>query len=186
MTLDRILPYAKYLLHKSATKGDSVIDATCGNGFDTLFLSGLVGPGGMVYAFDVQTDAIKSTQAKLDEKKIENVVLIHDGHEHVLKYISGEIAAAIFNLGYLPGSDKSVTTHARTTWAAVTEMLKILKKNGTIILVVYHGHETGKIERAAIEEKISTLDAASTAVLRYEFLNKSDAPYIIAIEKTRA
>lgn len=183
MTLDRILPFTKYLLEKSVAEGDTTIDATCGNGNDTVFLSHLVGTGGKVYSFDVQLAAIQTTEARLEEAGIGNVELILDGHENVLKYISGEISAAVFNLGYLPGSDKSVTTNAGTTWKAVIDILSVLKIGGIIVLVIYHGHEEGKLERDEIEKKVATLDPAVTSILKYEFLNKVNAPYVIAIEK---
>lgn len=183
MALDRILPFTKYLLEKSVAAGDIVIDATCGNGNDTVFLSQLVGNKGKVYAFDVQKKAIGRTDIRLKEAGIENVSLILDGHENVFKYISLEISAAVFNLGYLPGSDKTVTTNGDTTWKAVVDMLSLLKKDGVIILVIYHGHEEGKAERDELEVAIATLDPSQTEVLRYEFLNKCNAPYVIAIEK---
>jgi len=183
MTLDRILPFTKYLLQKAITPGDTAIDATCGNGNDTLYLSGLVGKSGKVFAFDIQKDAIETTTTKLAEMEIKNVHLIHDGHENVLNYISSEISTAIFNLGYLPGSDKTITTNGDTTWKAVVDILGLLKIGGIIILVIYHGHESGKVERDRIESSITTLESGATSVLRYEFLNKENAPYILAIEK---
>ena len=185
MTIDRILPFTKYLLEKTITPGDTAIDATCGNGNDTIFLSQLVGADGLVFSFDIQKKAIDETHRRLKELSIENVILIQDGHENVLKHISKEISAAIFNLGYLPGSDKTVATNGVTTWRAVCDMLHLLKVGGLIILVIYHGHEAGKIERQEIEAAIATLDPTKTTVLRYEFLNKNQAPYIMAIEKLK-
>lgn len=185
MTLDRILPFTKYLLEKAVEKGDSVIDATSGKGNDTVFLSHLVGHAGRVFAFDVQQDAIDSTDKRLKEAGIEHVDLILSGHEVVLQHVSHEISAAIFNLGYLPGSDQSVTTSGETTWKAVVDILSLLKVGGIIILVVYHGHEEGKSERNYLEKAVETLDAGATSVLKYEFLNKTNAPYIIAIEKVK-
>lgn len=184
-TLAKILPFTKSLLDKCVISGELVVDATCGNGNDTVYLAGLVGEGGRVVAFDVQQEAIDATKLKLTEAGIENVDLILDGHQNVLNYISQEISAAIFNLGYLPGSDKTVTTHGATTWEAVTDLLNLLKIGGVIILVIYHGHESGKVERDDIEEKIKTLCPGSTSVLKYEFLNREHAPYVIGIERTK-
>jgi len=183
MTLDRILSYTKYILKRCVNSGDTVIDATVGNGNDALYLSELVGVDGRVFGFDVQEAAIIQTKAKLNTTNIQNVYLIQDGHENVLKYISEEISAAIFNLGYLPGSDKSVTTNGSTTWKAVVDILSLLKQGGIIVLVIYHGHKSGKVERDEIEAAVATLDPTKTEVLRYEFLNKTDAPYVIVIEK---
>ena len=186
MTLERILEFSKTLLQKAAQLGDNVIDATCGNGNDTLFLANLVGGRGHVYAFDIQPEAIQATKNKLIASNIDNnVTVINDGHENVTRYIQCKISAAIFNLGYLPGSDQTITTHANTTWKAITNILPLLKIGGIIILVIYHGHEAGKHERTELEHLITTLDSTTTQTLRYEFLNKQSAPYIIAIEKTK-
>lgn len=185
MTLDKILEFAKYLLKKAVAENDVVIDATCGNGHDTVFLSHLVGMEGRVFAFDIQQEAINNSETRLKKAGIQNVELILDGHESVLQYVDCEISAAIFNLGYLPGSNKQITTKGATTWKAVTDMLSLLAVGGVIILVIYYGHESGKLERDQIEDAIKTLDPSQTEVLRYEFLNKKNAPYIIAIEKSR-
>jgi len=184
-TLDKILPFTKYLLGKCIAPGDLVVDGTCGNGNDTLYLADLVGEEGRVVAFDVQQEAINATKKRLEELQINNVTLILDGHENVLNYISQEMSAAIFNLGYLPGSDKTVTTNGETTWKAVIGMLSLLKVGGIIVLVIYHGHEAGKVERDDIEEKIRTLCPGSTSVLKYEFLNRENAPYVVAIERVK-
>ena len=182
-TLERVVPFSKQLLQKVVNSGDIVIDATAGNGYDTLFLAELVGQTGHVYSFDVQEEAMTSTKAKLNEEHINHVTLIHDGHQHVLNYVKQPISAAIFNLGYLPGSDQSITTHGETTWKAVTDMLGLLKKNGIIILVIYHGHDEGKIERHYLEQCFETLDPKTTQVLTYQFINRKTAPFIVAIEK---
>jgi len=184
-TLARILPFTKDVLRDCIGEGDTAIDATCGNGNDTVFLSQLVGKEGHVLAFDVQQVAVERAGNRLKEAGIGNVTLILDGHEHVLNYISSEISAAIFNLGYLPGSDKSVTTSGETTWKAVVDMLSLLKIGGVIVLVIYHGHEEGKRERDEIEAQIATLNPGETSVLKYEFLNRTAAPYVVAIEKVK-
>ena len=93
------------------------------------------------------------------------------------------VSAAIFNLGYLPGSDQAITTHGETTWKAVTDLLSLLKKNGIIILVIYHGHLEGKIERNHLESRLHELDSKMYQVLTYQFTNRKTAPFIIAIEK---
>jgi len=158
MTLERVLPFTKSLLQQAVNNGDTVIDGTAGNGHDTLFLAECVGETGRVYSFDIQEAAITSTQAKLDEANLKQVNLINDGHQRVLNYVQTEVSAAIFNLGYLPGSDLKTTTHGNTTWKAVIDILTILKTNGLIILVIYHGHESGKLERDYLESCMAQLD----------------------------
>src|SRR5690625_5302883 len=105
-----IIPYAHHLLKSTVKQGDTVVDATCGNGNDTLFLAELVGEAGHVYSFDIQAQAIETTKNVLKEHQYENVTYVHDSHAKIAEYIPsellGQIGGAIFNLGYLPRSDK--------------------------------------------------------------------------------
>src|SRR5690625_6407897 len=103
-----IIPFAHQILADNVQPGDTVVDATCGNGNDTLFLSKLVGETGHVYAFDIQEQAINNTKTKMTENQMKNATYIHDNHAHLSTYIpknlKGNIGGAIFNLGYLPRS----------------------------------------------------------------------------------
>ncbi|HAX73577.1 MAG TPA: 16S rRNA (cytosine(1402)-N(4))-methyltransferase [Firmicutes bacterium] len=190
MILERILPYSKTLLKQAVECGDVVIDGTAGNGHDTLFLAQLVGDSGHVYSFDVQETAVENTKQRLLEHGVNHVTVVHDGHQHVKKYMTPNhqsVSAAIFNLGYLPGSDHSITTQGETTLTAIKEILTLLKVNGIIVLVVYHGHEQGKLEKSYLLEQLSQLDQKQVSVLEYRYLNqKGDAPFILALEKVKA
>lgn len=184
--LKGIIPFAHSLLEKSISEGDYVADATCGNGNDSLFLSTLVGQEGKVYAFDIQTAAITNTKELLQQHKRENVQLIHDSHAHVDKYIKQDesLAAAVFNLGYLPRSDKTIITQPHSTITAIEKLLPLLKKNGLLILVVYSGHSGGKEEKEAVLRFTSSLDQKQYFVLKYQFINLiNEPPFVLAIEK---
>lgn len=115
----KILDFSHQLLKDCIKEGETVVDATCGNGNDTLFLSKLVGKTGQVYAFDIQEQAITQTKQLLEENKQVNVTLILDSHANMEKYlpetIKGKLGGAIFNLGYLPHSDKTIITKGNTT-----------------------------------------------------------------------
>jgi len=187
MKLQRVLQYAQFLLSQSIGEGEIAVDATAGNGHDTLFLAQLVGQNGHVYSFDIQQDAIQATIDRLKENELEKrATVILDGHQHLSKYIEEEIAGAIFNLGYLPGADHDIVTKGETTIQAIESLLKCLKVNGIIVLVVYHGHEGGKAERDAVIDFVSQLPQKYVHVLRYEFINqKNDPPFIIALEKVK-
>ncbi|WP_096189815.1 class I SAM-dependent methyltransferase [Evansella halocellulosilytica] len=189
MKLDGILPFARLLLKKAVSNGGVAIDATAGNGHDTLFLANLVQAEGTVYSFDIQAQAIdKTKQRLLTHKADQQVHLIHDGHETVESYLKeddfGKINGAIFNLGYLPGSDKTVTTTPDTTITAVHKILSHLLPEGILVLVVYHGHEEGKIEKDKLLPYVRSLPQDEYHVLEYRFTNqKNSPPFIIAIEK---
>ncbi|ERJ13395.1 tRNA (mnm(5)s(2)U34)-methyltransferase [Haloplasma contractile] len=190
MHLERVLQYAKTLIKACTGKGDIAIDATIGNGHDSLFLSKLVGESGHVYGYDIQKQAIEKTRNLLDQHKIEQVTLFHKGHEYILDTVPsslyGNVSSAIFNLGYLPGSDKTVTTKGSTTIKAINQLLQILKVGGIIVLVVYHGHPEGQVEKDELLDYVSTLNQKYAHVLRYQFVNqKNHAPFIIAIEKVK-
>ncbi|WP_141433747.1 class I SAM-dependent methyltransferase [Bacillus sp. 03113] len=189
MKLERILPFARTLLEKAISSGDIVVDATLGNGHDTLFLANLVGGNGRVFGFDVQKEAVVKSQQRLAEQKVnDRVTIFHKGHEHLLESIPtayhGFITGAIFNLGYLPGGDKTIVTKSKTTISAIEQLLKIMASEGIIVLVIYHGHAEGEIERNDLLAYVKNLDQKSAHVLQYQFINQANhPPFIIAIEK---
>ncbi|MDQ0176906.1 putative methyltransferase [Bacillus chungangensis] len=189
MALERILPFAKSLLKKAAAPGDIVIDATIGNGHDTCFLAELVGEQGHVYGFDIQAEAIQQTTKKLAASGLlERVTLFQQGHETVLEVlpsdVHGKLAGAIFNLGYLPGGNKSIVTLPHTTISALLKILSILKTAGIVVLVIYPGHDEGQNERDVLLEEVKNIDQQQFHVLQYQFINqKNNPPFVIAIEK---
>lgn len=187
MKLERVLQYAQTLLKSAIGDGDIAVDATAGNGHDTLFLAELVGDDGFVYAFDVQKQAVDATLHRLLDHALEHrAVVLKDGHENVAKYVDKPVSGAIFNLGYLPGSDHEVITRPNTTIQALESLLKLLKIGGIVVLVIYHGHEGGKEERDEVIRFVSELPQKYVHVLRYEFLNqKNDPPFVIALEKVK-
>ncbi|GGB47666.1 tRNA (mnm(5)s(2)U34)-methyltransferase [Fictibacillus barbaricus] len=189
MKLEGVLPFARTLLRTFCQPGDLVIDATCGNGNDTLFLSKLVGENGHVFAFDIQEQAITNSKQRLAEHKADqNVTFFHASHDQLIEqlpdHLSNNVAAAIFNLGYLPGSDKSITTTGSSTIRAIEQLLHLLKNEGVIVLVIYHGHDEGKREKELVLDFVKQLDQKHAHVLQYEFINqKNDPPFVVAIEK---
>ncbi|WP_404453753.1 class I SAM-dependent methyltransferase [Virgibacillus necropolis] len=183
-----ILQFSHYLIEEAVNKGDTVIDATCGNGNDTVFLSKVVGENGHVFGFDIQEQAILNTQGKLALHKIKNATIIKDSHSNAIHHLTVDqltsLGGSIFNLGYLPGSDKGIVTKSETTILAIEGILTHLKENGIVVLVVYHGHAGGDVEKRNIMEYANHLDQKQYSVLYYGFINqKNNPPFIIAIEK---
>lgn len=189
MKLERILPFARCLLETAVKNGDAVVDATLGNGHDTLFLANLVGEAGRVYGFDVQEEAVAAAKDRIQSHGFfDRVSFFHQGHEKLLKCIPdqehGKITGAIFNLGYLPGSDKTVVTQPDTTISAIEQLLEIMAPEGIIVIVIYHGHPGGDIERDRLLQYCRQLDQNAAHVLHYQFINqKNNPPFIVAIEK---
>ena len=157
----RLVDRAHELLGEALSEGDIAIDATAGNGHDVAFLAEQVGSSGKVYAFDLQKEAIEATARLLKEKGVENVELHQCGHERMDEVlppeIMGQVAAVTFNLGYLPGGDKSVVTQTTTTRLALRTAMDLLRPGGLWVVVAYRGHPGGPEECAAVREELSSL-----------------------------
>lgn len=186
MKLHRILPFARQLFKETVQAGETVIDATAGNGNDTLFLAEHVGETGHVFAFDIQQSALDSTAELLGDLK-DRVSLILDSHANVEKYVDAQIGCAVFNLGYLPHSDDlSIVTQSQSTIQAIHKMLGMLKKGGIIAISVYDGHDGGAEERDALLDYVMSLHQADVHVIRYQMINqRNNPPFLIAIEKMK-
>lgn len=157
------------------------VDATMGNGNDTAFLANLAKK---VYAFDVQDEALRKTQERLEKENVSNVKLILDGHENVDQYVEEPIRAAIFNLGYLPSADKSIITQPQTTICAIEKILELLEVGGRLSLMIYYGHEGGDIEKDAVLQLVKNLPQEAFATMLYQPLNQINTPpFLIMIEK---
>ncbi|WP_039043996.1 class I SAM-dependent methyltransferase [Sporosarcina sp. ZBG7A] len=181
----RILPHSKQLLTEVISEGDIVVDATMGNGNDTVFLAQAVGPTGKVYAFDIQQQALDATKERLGNLYTQTELIL-DSHSTIHKYVPQGIMAAVFNLGFLPNQrDHAVITHPETTVQALKETLTLLKPGGMITIAVYDGHPGGPEERDAVVGFVQQLDAKRYQVVRHEVVNQQNhPPFLLIIEKT--
>jgi len=179
------VPLAHLLLRHFIRPGDNVVDATCGNGSDTLLLAELVGPDGRVWTFDIQREAIAGTARRLAAHGFsERVTLVARGHETLAEEIDSPVNAVVFNLGYLPGGDRTVITRPETTAAALEQALGRLTPRGIVVLTVYSGHPGGDAERRLAEEWAAKLRAPSFHSWRMGQTNvPADAPYVIFVQK---
>ncbi|GAF15873.1 SAM-dependent methyltransferase, MraW methylase family [Bacillus sp. JCM 19046] len=188
MKLAGVLPYARSLLQSSVEPGDIVVDATAGNGHDTLFLANLVGETGTVISCDIQAEAIRATKNRIEAAGLESrVSLFNQGHQSlntISLFNKAPIKAAIFNLGYLPKGDKSITTNGNTTILAIEQLLERIVPKGLIILVIYHGHPEGKVEKDEVMSYLQTIPQEEAHIASYGFINQRNAPpFVVAIEK---
>ena len=156
------------IIRRTIRAGDTAIDATAGNGHDTTFLARLVGPTGAVFALDVQSAALDRTRERLDAAGLTNVTLLHHDHAEMNAIIPerhhGQIAAVMFNLGYLPGGDAIVTTRGDRTVTAITAALKLLRPQGVLTVIAYVGHAGGLDEAAAVERLLRELKPSDFTV----------------------
>ncbi len=146
------------------SNGGIAIDATAGNGYDSAFLARLCGKQGHVYAFDIQGVAIDATRRRLQENNLaDRVTLIEACHsvmaERIPTSAHGRVKAVMFNLGFLPGSDKQLISDATTTLKAIDAALGMLAADGIVSVMAYRGHTGGADEAQAVARHIAQLCA---------------------------
>lgn len=185
-----ILSYAHKLIEERVSPGETVVDATAGNGVDTLFLAKCVGPFGSVHAFDIQPQALERTRERLSQESSDAApVELHLCSHAQLKQklpaeARGHLAAVMFNLGYLPGYDHQTVTTAESTIPALQQSAEWLRKGGILTIILYTGHEGGMQEAEAVRMWAEQLPQKQYQVLEYRFMNqKNHPPYCIAVEK---
>lgn len=184
-----LLHIAHDRVRETVQPGDTVVDATVGNGHDTLFLAEMVSDAGKVIGFDVQPEAIESTRHRLENAAVAaaTVELHQVGHELMSEFIPAGASAVMFNLGYLPGSDKLTITKVGTTLRALEAALMILKPDGLLSVMCYPGHAGGDDESAAVLEFFSVRSESGLEVVRYSRVGAGErSPFLILAERLQA
>ncbi len=180
--IDLLHMHKEYIL-RHLGEGDVCADFTMGNGHDTEFLSKVVGEKGKVYAFDIQKSAVESTEKKLKAAGCpENYVLINDSHHKLKDYIKEPIKAGMFNLGYLPGGDKSITTMRETTLPAIRAAIEMMDKDAILNIAVYPGHREGELEGEEIEAMLSEYSRFKLCVTKIKIINSPASPFFFMVE----
>lgn len=185
-TLRGPVPLSHMIVSSFLKAGDHAVDATCGNGHDTLLLAQLVGETGKIWAFDIQEQAINQTARRLAEAGFEDrVILLRKGHETMAGQVSSGLAAVMFNLGYLPGGDQTIITQPETTLTAFGHSLQLLRPGGILAITIYPGHDGGASERRTVDGWAAGLAPQTFHSWRMAQLNvPSDAPYFVLVQKT--
>ena len=179
-----LLETQKEFILRHLASGGTAVDFTMGNGHDTSFLSRTVGENGRVYAFDVQPAALESTRKTLaDDGCPDNVTLILDSHSNVKNYVNVPINAGMFNLGFMPGGDKSKTTMRTTTMPAVEAAVELLAPGGVLTVAVYPGHDEGDAEGHELRKYFSTLDRRVLCCTEIHIINSPPSPFFPVIER---
>ncbi len=180
MRPERMTEWYHAILESQMAKGGIYIDATMGNGHDTLFLCEMAGENGKVLAFDIQKLAIENTRKRLKKQGVEKrAQLILDSHVNMTQYQAEDTVDGIcFNFGYLPGGDHSLATKADTSVEAIEAALSLLKKGGILCMCIYSGKDTGYEEKEAILNYLKELDDKKYIVIVNQYYNKKNSPPI--------
>ena len=176
----QITEWCHHFIRDHVKFGDCCIDATAGNGNDTLVLCELVGETGKVIAFDIQEEAVTNTKNRLAEHVVsERAQVLLESHVNMSRYAEEEsVSCIVFNFGYLPGGDHELATRKESSITAIHEGLRLLKKGGMMSLCIYSGGDSGFEERDAILSEIKKLDGKKYLVIVSEYYNRPNNPPI--------
>ena len=179
---------AKIVLLPKLREASIVVDATAGNGNDTLFLAQNTPLEAKVLSFDIQEKAIFNTQKLLAENNVLlKVDLILDTHVNISSYLKSNVDVVMFNLGYLPSSDHLVYTKPDTTVNALVNVLPSLRKEGIVTIIAYPGYKEGLEEMIVLEDFMKKLDQREFNVACFKMLNqKNNPPALYIIEKLKS
>jgi hypothetical protein len=177
VTDQRLTAAATSWIEAALFDGALAVDATVGNGYDTLFLAHRVGPKGKVLGFDVQKGALAGAREMLKfVGSLDRVSFIHDSHSRLANYLPAATAiqGAMFNLGYLPRGNRQIMTRPDTTVLALRGVLANLAPRGRITILVYRGHEEGILEYVEVRRFLEQLSDDEWMI--EEFVSTSDSP----------
>jgi hypothetical protein len=170
--------------------GDIAIDATCGNGQDSLYIAKhvLTENSGALYLFDIQQIALDQTRLRLSSElnamQISRVHFCHLNHSEFCQTIKPETVSLIaYNLGYLPGGEKSITTLTETTLMSLNNALSLIKPGGLISVTCYPGHAEGLKEEEAILNWSSQCNPSLWSCCLHKWINKPKSPSLLIIQK---
>lgn len=166
--------------------GMNVIDATLGNGKDTFEIAKMLSCKGNIYCFDIQKEAIDKAnvylEAYLGKDELSKITFFEKSHI-CFDPIKAPIDLIIYNLGYLPSGDKSITTMTNSTLKSLDNACKLLSKNGMISLTCYPGHAEGNKEQAAILQYLMTFSSNEYLICHHSWINRRSAPSLIIVQK---
>ncbi|WP_268890707.1 class I SAM-dependent methyltransferase [Erysipelothrix aquatica] len=151
---------AHLFMQKFLDETSNVVDMTAGNGHDTLFLAQ---HAKHVTAIDIQAEAIRSAQERT--KEYHNITYLNQSHDLVDYALLAPITGVIYNLGFLPSSNKEIITTAATTIASLHRILPYVDK--FIVVSCYLKHDGGYDEYLAVKNFVEALNKPYE-VLEYE------------------
>ncbi|KAG5176274.1 putative rRNA methylase-domain-containing protein, partial [Tribonema minus] len=192
-----------HLLWKSAVSpGDIVIDCTAGKGYDSLVLARLLFPDsaldgeaaaaaqGQLVCIDVQESAVAQTQARLQQalppQAMQRISVLQQSFCELPPaceppIAERSVALVAYNLGFLPGSDKSVCSTVQDTLDSLNKASKLVKLGGAISVTCYPGHEEGAAEVAAVKEWGAGLATREWRVFEHSRLNSPEGVPLLVV-----
>lgn len=190
---------SKHIWSTLVKPGDTVIDATCGNGNDAIYLSSLAltRESGLLYCIDIQPEAVRSTEQRFksdpvamkEEQWKGRVKFVCRSHETFPSEIEpGSVSLICYNLGYLPGKlrtnqeDIITYSHEITNAISTAESLRnavpLVKEGGLISVTAYPGNPGGLEEADAVRGLLADLSMRDWRVYEHKPLNRPLSPIL--------
>lgn len=174
--------YAHRYWKEFVQPGDRVVDATVGNGHDTFFLAQLLQGEGVLTGYDIQTQAIEQTKKRLGGLPAEFMQIVHLKLQSHADLEESGVKLIVYNLGYLPGGDKGLTTLYETTLQSIQRALLALTSDGALCITCYPGHAAGAKEEEVIIDFLKTLSASQWHICHHVWINRPLAPSLIWLQ----
>jgi hypothetical protein len=191
------LSLVPFFLQQTLKCGDVVVDATAGNGHDSLILADIIKVGrggGTLLSIDIQTKAIEATRQRLLTKFTEHdietsVKFLHASHadwftiDSALASSRGEAKAWVYNLGYLPGGDKTLITKSDETLLSIRGAGVRTSLGGIMCITCYPGHEGGDEEAKQVKDELQSWDPCQWRVCEFARINQIGNPVLYTAHK---
>ena len=176
------------------------VDATCGNGHDSLFLAKTLyelgaGGTGRLIALDIQQQALDNARQLLAAHGVDRLAaFLLQSHADLGPILENwqnrndthaRPAAVMYNLGYLPGSDKQIITLSQSTLTSLETATENLGPKGLISIHAYGGHPGGFQELEAVDAWCANLSPTDWTVARYSMHNKPRKPEALFLLQRR-
>ena len=173
--------------------GDTVIDATCGNGHDSLIMANLSISefSGRLYCIDIQQKAVEATRRlfldspnlseQLKQNLDQRISFVCGNHSTFPPELQpSTVSLVVYNLGYLPGIKRDdphfIRTELSTTIQSIERAAILLKEGGLLSITAYPGHDGGEAELLAVQKMLASFDQEDWRVHSHVPLNRPAAP----------
>ena len=175
----------------------NILDATLGQGKDSFYLAeiALENPSSpfhqnrKLFAVDIQKQSLDAARLMLEkglpQQVMQKISLIQSCHSDLNFSAMSPLTLIVYNLGYLPGGDKSITTQTATTQKSIELALDVVSDGGMITITCYPGHDEGKNELIMLCDYLWNLPKKKWSVTHLQFAKEtSSAPTLWVIQKS--
>lgn len=133
---------------------------------------------------DIQEQALEKTRqaiSAIDPALLDRTLIVNRNHRTFPEMLApNSVSLVVYNLGYLPGSDKSIVTNKENTIISIRAALSLLKPRGLLSVLCYRMHcDEAMLEASAVEDELRTLPPERWRTFSHTPLNWPRAPLLV-------